>query len=210
MDEQMLITSAVQGDENSFSQLAELVLPKIKALLVSRYRLQPADIEDILQIALIRAWKSISYFRRESSFVTWFYTIVRNAATDFLNNKKRIETREIPAHHISDDSDNDYEHLSVEQVYEETAASIIEKRELLDVYRGIIASAFQTLSSSHSQIITMALEEEKTYKDIANELNIPIGTVMSRLFFARKKAQQLIIQYAGRTNIRNLNVGRHK
>lgn len=206
----MLITSAVQGDENSFSQLAELVLPKIKALLVSRYRLQPADIEDILQIALIRAWKSISYFRRESSFVTWFYTIVRNAATDFLNNKKRIETREIPAHHISDDSDNDYEHLSVEQVYEETAASIIEKRELLDVYRGIIASAFQTLSSSHSQIITMALEEEKTYKDIANELNIPIGTVMSRLFFARKKAQQLIIQYAGRTNIRNLNVGRHK
>ena len=202
--EKDLVILAQRGDESAFESLIQEALPKLRTLLISQYRLQPTDVDEIVQSSMIKVWRKIESFRNESSFATWFCIILRNEAIDYVKKRSELHAKEICAHnpYLDEGSTHsaDYDNLSVEQTLEETAVSIIEKKELLGLYCQMINQVFQELSPSHSQIIHMALEEEKTYKQIASELGIPIGTVMSRLFFARKEAQQLIIQYARRSS----------
>lgn len=208
--EKDLVVLAQRGDEKAFEALLDDAVPKLKNLLTSQYKLQPTDIDEIIQASMIKVWKKIGAFRSESSFVTWFYIILRNEAIDFIKKRNVLEGKEVPAHHTytDGDEDGDYEHLTVEQTFEETAATLLEKRELMGLYHQMIHEVLNELSSTHGQIIRMAIEGEKTYKQISDELGIPIGTVMSRLFFARKRAQQLIIQYAKRNAIQLTGVGR--
>lgn len=212
--EKELIELARQGDEVALELLLEDNIPKLRTLLVSQYKLQPTDVDEIIQSSMIKVWKKVNAFRQESSFLTWFYIIVRNEAIDFLKKRNVINAKEVPAHHIyrEGDEDADYDNLNVsaEQTFEETAASILEKRELMDTYHQMISQVLDELSPTHSQIIKLAIEGEKTYKQIADELGIPIGTVMSRLFFARKRAQELIIQYAKRNAIQLNGLGRYE
>lgn len=198
--EKELVVLAQQGDEEAFETLINLSLIKLRALLASQYRLQPTDLDEVIQVATIKVFKKFETFRNESAFTTWFYIVLRNEAIDFIKKRNTLHSHEVSAHHdyLGENEDIDYEHLTIEQTFSETAASLMDKRELLASYRSMIWQVLNELSPQHSQIIRMSLDEGKTYKSIAKELNIPIGTVMSRLFFARKKAQQLIIQYANR------------
>lgn len=212
--EKELVVLARQGDEKAFETLVELSLPKLKHLLAKHFVIQPADVNDIIQAAMIKAWKKLSAFRNESAFTTWFYIILRNEAIDFCKQRNILHSKEVSAHFVSREGDEgeDYEslthELALEQPLEETAASMVQQRELMEFYRTMIEEVLNTLSPSHGQIIRMALQEGRTYKEIADTLGIPVGTVMSRLFFARKQARNLIIQYARRNAVQLTGVGR--
>lgn len=199
--ETALVTLAQSGDESAFEQLIHLSKTKLKGILIRYYHLQPTDVDEVIQISTIKAWKNLPYFRRDSAFTTWFYMILRNVALDYVKKRNALLSREFSSHTSGDDAGHDYELLDLDETFEETASTLIEKKELLDIYRAMIVEVMSELSPTHGQIIKLALEGEKSYREIANELNIPIGTVMSRLFFARKKAQSLIIQYAERNAI---------
>jgi len=206
--EKDLIELAQRGDEGAFEKLLVEALPKLKAFLTSQYPLQPTDIDDIVQAASVKVWKKIDRFRNESAFATWFYIILRNEAIDFIKRRKFIEEREVPARNFFY-QEVDYEHLdSAEQILEDTAATMLEKKETIEIYRKMIEEVLSELSPKHSQIINLAMNEGKTYREIAEILNIPIGSVMSRLFFARKEAQKHIIQYARRNAIQLGCLGR--
>lgn len=211
--EKDLVVLAQRGDEGALEALINDALPKVSSLLTNNYGLQPADVDEVVQSAMVKVWRKIESFRSESAFVTWFYIILRNEAIDFVKKRNLIHSKEIPARFVAPDGEDetqDYDNLTVEQTFEETAASILEKRELLDTYHHMIQEVLKELSPIHGQIIRLAIEEEKTYKEIASLLGIPIGTVMSRLFFARKEAQKLIIQYAKRNAIQLNDLGRHE
>lgn len=205
--EKELVMLAQQGNDAAFEELIQTSLVKLKATIFKNYRLQPADLDDVLQIATIKVWRKIGTFRSESSFTTWFYIILRNEVLNFMNKRNEIVTHEISVSVMSNDSSPDYDILGVGTILEETAASLMEKRELLETYSYLIKQVLDELTPPYSQVIKLALEERKTYKEIAQELGIPIGTVMSRLFFARKKAQQLIIKYADKYSIQLANMG---
>lgn len=195
-DEKTLVSLAQQGDTEAFENLINLSLPKLKGLIYKNYKLQASDIDEVIQIAMIKTWEKIGTFRSESAFSTWFYIIIRHEALDLIRKRNDIAAREIPAAAINEGvSGIDYEYLITRQTFEETAASILEKKETMEIYREMIQQVLDELSPTHSQIISLALKEGKSYKEIAAELNIPMGTVMSRLFFARKQAQKLIINY---------------
>jgi RNA polymerase sigma-70 factor (ECF subfamily) len=210
VDEKDLLLSTQQGDEQAFERLIEMSLAKLRALLIKQYKLQPTDLDDIIQNATLKVFKKIDTFRNESAFTTWFYIILRHEAIDFIKKRNLIQQHEVVAHFVDEDGDNeqDYTHLSVEQTLEETASSLMERRELLEAYRDMIRQVFEQLSPTHSQIIKLSIEESKSYQEIAKELGIPIGTVMSRLFFARKNAQRLIQQYARHNAIQLNGLGR--
>lgn len=209
LTEKDLVVLAREGNEEAFEKLLNSSLPKLRTLLANQYHLQPSDLDEVVQAATIKVWRKLSLFRSESAFITWFYIILRNEAIDFSKKRGNINAHEVSAHRTFTDDveDNDYEHLTAEQTLEETSATLLERKELSIAYRQLIEQVLKELSPTHSQIIQMALEEGKTYKEIATELNVPIGTVMSRLFFARKKAQQLIIQYAKRYALQLDGVG---
>ena len=208
MEETCFIKSAQNGDEKAFETLIKNTLSLFKLFLVSKYRFQSADVEEVCQLATIKAWKNISAFRGESSFSTWFYMILNNESLTYLKKRKKITFHEVPASaQEGGEAFEDYSHLDVEQALEETALSMLEHREILTAYRQIIQDTLLELSPIHSQIIQMAIQDEKTYQDIATELNLPIGTVMSRLHAARQYAKKIILKHAKRNSIQLNYVG---
>ena len=205
MSEKLLVASAQSGDTKAFDKLVQSCIPKLKNLLCKNYQLQLTDFDDIIQIASNKAWTKISQFRNDCAFLTWFYTILRNETLNFIKKRKTLDKREIPAAFFNDDEvDIDYDHVlpsSLDQKLEDNAQSLLERKETLATYREIIEDILHKLTPIHREIIQLVLQEEMSYKDISNKLDIPIGTVMSRLFFARQHAQKLIKQYAHKNEV---------
>lgn len=206
-----LIKRAKGGEEDAFMELVTRASKKCRPMLQKQFNLQNTDLDDVSQIALCKAWNRLSTYRIESSFITWFFIIFRNEALNFVKKRNVLQANELPAHFLPQDGDdNDYEHVlnsSIDQQLHDTAASIIEKREMLQEYEAMLSKVLNKLSPEHSQIITLALKEGKSYEEISKTLDIPIGTVMSRLFYARTTAQKLIKKYAEQHNIQLAFVG---
>jgi len=202
MTDDQLVERIKNGDESAFKELMELYIPKIKTVVKHQYRLSDADIEDAVQIASLKIWQKIHAFRGDSSFMTWVFTIIRNEVLNVL--KKRAASLEVPAHRILnfdniESEDGDYEHVlhsSIDDKLQENARIILERQETLKIYKEVIEEVLNKLTHNDSQIIRLVLEENRSYKEIAEMLNIPVGTVMSRLCYARRRARKLLSQYA--------------
>jgi RNA polymerase sigma-70 factor (ECF subfamily) len=175
-------------------------------LLRHHFKVNESDIEDILQIAFIKAWKKIYLFRGESSFSTWLYVVIKNEALNFIKKKNIVNNHELSINLLSkDDEDNDvYDFLlssSKEEMFYDSAEILLEKREILIQYKKILEDVILQLSPTHSQIIKMVLEDELSYKEVSEKLKIPIGTVMSRFHYARHAAQKLIIEQSKKEQV---------
>ncbi|PYK92272.1 MAG: RNA polymerase subunit sigma [Verrucomicrobia bacterium] len=144
------------------------------------------DAWDLAQESFVKAWKSINRFRRHSSFYTWVYRIVMNVTIDWLR-KKQIKG----AGSEFDDS------IQLKEI--DPASRTVPKAEPLphermerNEIRAKIDNAIGQLSPEHRAVILMKEIEDMQYHEIAETLGCSIGTVMSRLFYARKKLQNLL------------------
>ena len=144
------------------------------------------DAWDLAQDSFVKAWKSIGRFRGKSSFYTWMYRIVMNVTIDWLRKKQikgagaefddAVQLKEIdPAAKTAPKA-------------EELPYERMERGEL----RQKIDKAIAQLSPEHRAVILMKETEDMQYHEIAEALGCSIGTVMSRLFYARKKLQNLL------------------
>ena len=126
--------------------------------------------EDAAQEAFIRAWKHLPSYRPRSPFRNWIYRIANNAALDVL--RRRHETVDVDALPIA--SSNIGPEATVEK--EERA-----KR---------VQQAVLELPDASRAVLILREYEGLSYKEIANTLSIPIGTVMSRLNYARNRLRE--------------------
>ena len=144
------------------------------------------DAWDLAQESFVKAWKSIKRFRRHSSFYTWIYRIVMNVTIDWLRKKQiksggaefddSIQLKEVdPASRTLPKADP----LPHERMQH------VEIREKID-------HAIKQLTPEHRAVILMKEIEGMQYHEIAETLGCSIGTVMSRLFYARKRLQNLL------------------
>jgi RNA polymerase sigma-70 factor (ECF subfamily) len=143
------------------------------------------DAWDLAQESFLKAWKSIGRFRGQSSFYTWIYRIVMNVTIDWLRKKQIKGGAEF------DDA------IQLTEI--DPASKTVPKPEALphqamerDEIRGRIEKAIAQLSPEHRAVILMKEIDEMQYHEIAETLGCSIGTVMSRLFYARKKLQGLL------------------
>ena len=217
MDEKQLLELSKQGNEEAFQKLVEQTVIKIKASIHQAYNpLNPEDFKDALQVASFKAWNKIESFRGEACFSTWFYMILKNEVLNVLHTRNNIRKHEYSLEEMcrAENKDEvDYERVPAGMLDEavlDTAQTILEKQDEVKEYKKMLEEVLSKLKPAHSQIIRMNLDEGKSYLEISEELNIPIGTVMSRLYFARKNAQKLIKQYAQRNNLQLSSLGRSK
>jgi RNA polymerase sigma-70 factor (ECF subfamily) len=143
------------------------------------------DAWDLAQEGFLKAWKSIHRFKGQSSFYTWLYRIMTNVTIDSLRRKgihgeAEFDDRIAPAH--------------VEPGSHTTPTAVplphikLEQHEI----RQRIDEAIAKLSPEHRAVIVMKEIEDLQYSEMAEILNCSLGTVMSRLFYARKKLQILL------------------
>lgn len=141
------------------------------------------DAWDLAQDAFLRAWKSIHRFRGDSSFYTWIYRIVSNVSIDSIRKKQgRIETE-------FDDSLAGIQGIDVRARTVPGGTPSPDENIRQKEIGARIEEAINKLSAEHRAVLVMKEIEGLQYHEIAEIVGCEIGTVMSRLFYARKKMQ---------------------
>ena len=156
--------------------------------LVSEYRVRlyrkacsllsnPEDAEDVLQEALVTAYKAIGKFRGESGFYTWIYRIVINKCRDFQRSKRTKREEDIEPY---------------QPVLSDERISLEKNLELSDDAEYLIGK-INGLGKKYREILLMRYYDDLSYQEIADALDLNVGTVKSRLFKARELLKRAIL-----------------
>jgi len=166
-DETELVMQAQIGDRNAFSELIRIHAQGVRNVI---YRMcgDAQLAEDAAQETFIRAWQNLSSYRPQTSLRNWLYRIAVNAATDMLRKEKRIMPDDIDDLHLTDGRPS-LESL----VSHKERASLVQK-------------AILSLPDASRAVLVLREYQELSYQEISSTLDIPLGTVMSRLNYARK------------------------
>lgn len=136
------------------------------------------DARDLSQEAFVKAYQARAGFDENRPFYPWLYRILKNHCLNFVTRGHR---------HVSLDDENEHREIA------SPALSPLENLEESERKR-LVRTALDRLSEDHREIIVLKNFKEHSYKEIADILGVPIGTVMSRLFYARQALRALIEQ----------------
>jgi RNA polymerase sigma-70 factor (ECF subfamily) len=181
-DDSTLVRAAQRGDMPAFEELVVRHRDKIYARAFSMMRNEEEAV-DLSQEAWVKGWQRLRQFQGESSFGTWMTRIVINLCLDQLRKHKRQRTESIEA---MDEESGGVERQMPIVTVNPTAG--LERGEL----RQRIDRALGQLSYEHRTVLVLHEFEEMEYKEIAKTMGCSIGTVMSRLFYARRKLAALL------------------
>ena len=177
-----LVRAAQQGDATAFEELVARHRDKIYARAYSMMRNEEEAI-DLSQEAWVKAWQRLNQFHGESSFGTWITRIVFNLCLDQLRKQKRQRTESIEE--MDEESGGVERHMPVVTINPTAGLERAELRERID-------KALAQLSHEHRTALVLHEFEDMEYKEIAKAMGCSIGTVMSRLFYARRKMANLL------------------
>ena len=184
LDDLALVKRCQAGDDQAFDELVTKYRTRVFAMLYHLVH-NEQDAWDLAQDGFLKAWKSMDRFRGQSSFYTWLYRIMTNVAIDWLR-KKQIQSGQefddsIALHDMEPTSD-------LAPKSEPLPLVKMERREV----RQRIDLAINKLSPEHRTVILLKEMEGLQYHEIADTVGCSLGTVMSRLFYARRKLQTLL------------------
>jgi RNA polymerase sigma-70 factor (ECF subfamily) len=141
------------------------------------------DAIDLSQEAWIKGWQRLAQFQGDSSFTTWVTRIVINLCLDHLRKQKRHRTDSIEE--LDEESGGVERQMPVVTVNPTAGLEAAELRKKID-------NALDQLTAEHRAVLVLHEFEDMEYKTIAKTLGCSIGTVMSRLFYARRKLAVLL------------------
>jgi RNA polymerase sigma-70 factor (ECF subfamily) len=181
----VLVRRAQRGDMNAFEELVLRHRDKIYARAFSMMRNED-DAVDLSQEAWVKGWQRLKQFQGDSSFLTWMTRIVINLCLDQLRKHKRHRSESIEQ--MDEETGGVERHMPVVTV---NPTEGLERQEL----RQRIDKALGQLSYEHRTVLILHEFEGLEYKEIAKRMVCSIGTVMSRLFYARRRMANLMASY---------------
>ena len=180
-----LVALAQQGDMSAYDVLVTRHRGRIFAMIRNMIH-QEADAWDISQDVFIKAWHGLPRFEAKARFSTWLYRIARNAVYDWLR-KRKIET-------VGELNDEIFTREKIDSASFTTPAGGESPADTMThgELRVKIQAALAKLSPDHREIVLLKDVQGFSYKEIADSLSITLGTVMSRLYYARQKLQAML------------------
>jgi RNA polymerase sigma-70 factor (ECF subfamily) len=185
-EDDALVERAKAGDSVAFQALFQKYNRRVYAVALGVVK-SPEDASDVVQDAFIKVHKHLATFQGASSFYTWLYRIVMNLGIDHVRKKRKIVEwgDDVPIEHAAGDR------TMVPKVPDANPSQTVVRRELSEKIR----QALDTLPEYHRAVILLREVEGMSYEEIADVLNVPKGTIMSRLFHARRKMQEQLQPY---------------
>lgn len=177
-----LVKRSQAGDTRAFDQLVTRYRGRIYAMT---YHLIQNETEawDLAQEAFIKAWRALPNFKLDAGFYTWLYRIAHNVSYDWLRKKKIQGEGEF--------DDERTEHRAAAGAETAPKGDAAPDAAMRNAELGErIQTAIAKLSPEHRQVIVLREVEGLAYEEIAEMIPCSLGTVMSRLFYARKKLQE--------------------
>ncbi len=168
-----LVQRCLQGNTQSYGQLYRRHQQRVRCIL---YQLsEPSSLDDLVQEVFLRAWKGLPKFRQTAKFSTWLYRIAWNLATD--QRQASAQRR------------NQLQSLTEKSPTQQPAPDLMNLH-----YQDLVQRGLANLSFDHRTILVLHDLEEVPQKEVAEILDIPVGTVKSRLFHARASMRQFLQQ----------------
>lgn len=177
-----LVRAAKKGDMAAFEELVARHRDKIYARAFSMVRNEEEAI-DLSQEAWVKAWQRLKQFHGSSSFATWMTRIAINLCLDHLRRQKRQRAESIEV--LNEEAGG------VERYMPPVTVNPTERLERAEL-RAKIDKAMEQLTWAHRTVLVLHEFEEMEYKLIAKTMGCSIGTVMSRLFYARRRLAALL------------------
>ncbi|MCK4428023.1 MAG: sigma-70 family RNA polymerase sigma factor [candidate division Zixibacteria bacterium] len=177
-DDERLIAKAQEGDLYSFDLLVKKYQKKIYTLAYRMMKNHDAA-NDMAQETFINAYSSIKSFKLGYSFYTWLYRICMNLTINCLKRQKFM---------ISESQfEEETSPLEKETESEDPLSLLVQKEQ-----ERKIEQAIDSLPPKYKAVFILKVHEDLSYEEIAQTLKISLGTVMSRLFRARERLQELL------------------
>jgi RNA polymerase sigma-70 factor (ECF subfamily) len=174
--EHNLIAEAQQGNRSAFGELVQRHYDEVVHIV---YRMcgEVQTAEDATQEAFIRAWVNLPSYQPRSPFRNWLYRIAMNATLDILRQKPGVDIDDESMVMLADQNPG-------------PEATLIEKEEA-----ELLQEAVKVLPEASRAVLVLREYGELSYQEIARTLDIPVGTVMSRLSYARSRLRETIQKY---------------
>ncbi len=171
--EDTLLQEAKQGDREAFALIVKLYFKRVFRVAY-RYLHNIHDAEDITQMSFLNAYNNISNFDIKKPFFPWIYQITKNLSINFIQKQKQSTKKSI--------SIDSYESNTPE-------LELLKNEETTEIKRALLR-----LNSEAREILILKHWDNCSYREISEILSIPIGTVMSRLYYARQKLKEEILK----------------
>lgn len=184
-DDFRLVALAQKGDTRSYDTLVTRHRGRIFAMIRNMIH-QEADAWDLTQEVFIKAWHALPRFEAKAKFTTWLYRIAHNTVYDWVRKRKIESAGEL--------NDEIFERERIDSASFTTPSggespdATMSHGEL----RAKIQVALGKLSPEHREVVILKDVQGLSYKEIAEAMSSTLGTVMSRLFYARQKLQTLL------------------
>lgn len=185
-DESIFVERARQGDLKAYDELVQRYQQRIYAT-VYHMTSNHEDANDLAQEAFIKAYQALKSFKGGSSFYTWVYRIAVNKTINFLKQRKNRSHMSLNDLDFSAENDPDLVALVSEKT-PRREANLSELQEKLN-------EAMQRLSEQHRLVVTLHDVQGLSHEEIAKIMECNIGTVRSRLFYARQQLQGFLSDY---------------
>jgi len=180
-----LVAQSQAGDYRAFEDLVKRHRGRVYAMIQNMVK-NEADAWDLSQEVFVKVWKALPKFEARAKFSTWLYRVVHNVVYDWMRKRKLKVAGEFDDQLMKDSQIAVGARTAPTQ---EARPDVALKNEEL---REKIEAAMSKLSPEHQEIVLLREVQGMDYKEIAEVMEISIGTVMSRLFYARKKLQGLL------------------
>ncbi|MSP25801.1 MAG: sigma-70 family RNA polymerase sigma factor [Myxococcales bacterium] len=177
--DRVLVNKAKQGDKAAFRKLVERHQRRAFSIALGLVR-DENDAREVVQDAFVRVYRNLDRFEGTSAFFTWLYRIVTNLAIDHMRRPARREQELLDTSQTDDDAD-----LSLLATPQTDALDVLQRQQLATS----IQEALDALPSYHRAVILMREVEGMSYLEMAEAMGVSKGTIMSRLFHARRKLQ---------------------
>jgi RNA polymerase sigma-70 factor, ECF subfamily len=181
LTDEELIFEFKEGDNAAFDEIVYRYKDRLVNFLF-RYTGNKDDSEDLAQDAFIKLYRSKHLYQEIAKFSTWFYTIAINIAKTSLKKKSKMSTLSISDYDV--ENEKDFELTSEEREPDVLANASIENYH--------IQQAINSLEKTYSEAIILRDIQNLDYEEIAKVLNVPIGTVKSRINRGREKLKVLL------------------
>ncbi len=182
LEDDEFVLNAMKGDQRAFKMLMDKYQKPLYFHVLKMVK-EHEQVEDLVQEAFMKAFNNIQSYNTNYAFSTWLYRITTNHTIDYLR-KRKLKTTSI--HDPVKTRDGEVE-IQISS-HTETDRNIIRKER-----KEIIHDAINRLPEKYRQVIEMRHLDEMSYDEIADELNLPLGTVKAHIFRAREMLYKALI-----------------
>jgi RNA polymerase sigma-70 factor (ECF subfamily) len=193
VDDRELVEAARAGDRDAFRTLFDRYHRRAYSLAYGVVH-NADDALDVVQDAFIKAHRHLDKFEGGSTFYTWLYRIVMNLAIDHIRKHKRTRAVDFTDHAVREGETQSSDDSLIPRILGGNPGRALLDKEI----RGRIEVALAELSENHRAVLVMRELDGLSYEEMAQVMGCSKGTIMSRLFHARRNMQKRLLDLVER------------